>query len=94
MGEGGRRREEEEEEKAIFGSDDDSNSTNEVMPTFLHTCIHVLALVQGSSVWLNHAPCTHLRCTCLRDEKEGRKKQARSNKQLSKATQHSILLCK
>ena len=66
MGDGGRRREEEEEEKAIFGSDDDSNSTNEVMPTFLYI-MYTHTLVQGGLVWLNHTPCTHLRCTCFNE---------------------------
>ena len=58
-----------------------------VTPTLPSGALHVLSTCIMSSF---SALIKHVLCTCLmREEKEGRKKQARSNIQQGKATQHT-----
>ena len=54
-----------------------------LLTTIIHTCIY------GTCTVGRYSPvCTMYIHVLMRDEKEGRKKQARSNKQLGKATQY------
>ena len=77
-----------------------SNSVPVNYHTFVHNCVgvhhlYLISLEAGTSIHLGlKSPGILLRSVysaqvLMRDEKEGRKKQARTNKQQGKATQHT-----